>query len=1036
MIRVVRSLNLQSLLEAAASEFLTCRPATGADAFPTPAAWLAVRQGGIRDDLLRLAHERGIPGWFDPPLCVFAELPDILADLSDRPIDDFERMVILRSLIDGLAPQPEILGAKHGTDYLDSIDRLFGELLGEGIGADDLDRALSHVEGRDGFEKKRDAELSALFRAYQLALAEANARDPRARLVDCAAAITADPAQLSHRLGGRRAIRLYGLADLRGGWRALLRALETSPAVDDITIYTSVDLPLRDIPARVEILHELESLAERLFTDGAEPLQENVQLISAPDTQREVEEIARRVRMLIDAGTKPHHIAIITRQARPCVDLACDALDRVGVPATARRRHAYTEVPLVRAVLSLLDAAADGWSRHGLAALARQPYIGSALDATVLNFVGFRQRVRGLAEWELALRALEGKAMAREQGEPDEEAARRYPLPPHERVVEAREALSSFASHARHLDRARTLAEWLAWLGDTLTQDAFHIEERIYAIPPDRYQVARIDLRAWDALTTVTRDWREALEKWNVVGEPMTVSEFAEQLREMFAADLTIWTQTLRGVQVLEALSGAYRAFDHVFLVGMEAGRFPTRPPRSPLWHDADRERLVAAGLGLDSPDVWAERERELFRVLVAGAASLTISYPRSSAREGDSLPSAFVEAVRECCTVTEEVIPTARVLTPGLPLHREPESVAHARRVAEIEHSRHTGAPSPYNGIITDAELLAWLGIELGDDRLWSPTQIESYAKCPWAYLAARLLKLDERGDPDEDMEPTTRGTILHDALRRFFESAEATLGAPVYLRPENTDLMGEPLERALDEAIATAGEREWLGAPALRSARRDELLRLLRGVIEYEITYNEQSSNNRTNSSKAMRAGVIAHELAFDDVVLERGGIRFRFRGSIDRVERGVDGRITGADQFVAAVDYKSTIYSTPGSGKKEAWDDRVVLQVPLYAYALERLYPGSRVARVEYRALKDPKAVHQLQPVGVNYKTGAISENADAAARLDGALDAVVAHVRAAREGNFSTAPAPSCGCPPYCAGWDICRVAGGPKGLRDL
>ncbi|MEP6494784.1 MAG: PD-(D/E)XK nuclease family protein [bacterium] len=1035
MIRVVRALNLQSLLEAAASEFLVVRPATDTNAFPTPTAWLAVRQGGIRDDLLRLAHERGIPGWFDPPLCVFAELPDILADLSPRPIDDFERIVIIRALIDGVAPRPEILGAKHGADYLDSIDRLFGELLGEGVTADDLDRALSRIEGRDGFETKRDAELAALFRAYYGTLTKANARDPRARLVDCAALITADPNRLSQRLGGRRAIRLYGLADLRGGWRTLLRALATSPALDDITIYTSVDLPLEDLSARVETINESDSLAARLFKD-ASPRNEDVQLISAPDTQREVEEIARRVRALVDHGAEPHRIAIVARQARPYVDLACDALDRVGVPATARRRHAYTEVPLVRAILSLLDAAADGWSRHGLAALAHQPYIGSDLDATVLNFVGFRERVRGLAEWERALRALERKALAREQGEPDEEAARRYPLPSHERVVKAREAVSSFASHARHLDRARTLAEWLAWLGDTLTKDAFHIEERIYAIPRDRYQVARIDLRAWDALTTVTREWREALEAWGVVGEPMTVSEFAEQLREMFAADLTIWTQTLRGVQVLEGLSAAYRTFDHVFLVGMEAGRFPTRPPRSPIWHDADRERLVAAGLGLDSPDVWAQRERELFRVLVAGATSLTLSYPRSSAREADSLPSAFVEAVRECCTATEEVIPTSRVLTPGLPLHREPESVAHAHRVAEIERSRRTGEPSPYNGIITDPDLLAWLGIELGDDRLWSPTQIESYAKCPWAYLAARLLKLDERGDPDEDMEPTTRGTILHDALRRFFESAEATLGAPVYLRPENADLMGEPLERALDEAIATAGEREWLGAAALRSARRDELLRLLRGVIEYEITYNEKSSDNRTNSSKAIRAGVIAHELAFDDVVLERGGIRFRFRGSIDRVERGVDDRIKSADQFVAAVDYKSTIYSTPGSGKKEAWDDCVVLQVPLYAYALERLYPGSRVARVEYRALKDPKVVHQLQPVGVNFKTRAISENADATARLDGALDAVVTHVRAARDGNFPTKPAPSCGCPPYCAGWDICRVAGGPKGLRDL
>jgi PD-(D/E)XK nuclease superfamily len=1039
VLKIVRGLNPNRLLEAASSEFLAPIRATNSAPFPSPRSWLALRQGGLRDDLYALAYQRGIAGWFDPPLCLFAELPTILADLPGREVDDFERMVMIRSILDQRDAASGALAASKRDDYLDSIDRLFGELVAEGVSPDDLARILAAAKSSDAFESRRDDEIGSLFRAYMDTLAEKAVRDPRARLIDCAQVISADPDALATRLGGRRAIRLFGLADLRGGWRLLLRTLSESPALDDVTIYTSVSLPLGNLAHSEEALVEPESVAGRLYTEQP-PVATIVPLVSAPDVQREVEEVARRVRELIDAGTAPHRIAIVSRQARPYVDLACDALARFGVPATARRRHSYREVPLVRALLALLDAAGEGWTRHGLGSLAQQPYIGTGLDATVLNYVGFRQRVRGLAEWETALRALERQALARakraELGE-DTETDRRSVAPTHTRVVSAREALGRFTRAARKLDEPRTLEEWLGWLREFLARDPFDIEPRIYAIPDDRYQIARIDLRAWSALSAIVRDWCDSLDRWHVKGESMTVADFADRLREMLNADLAIWTATLRGVQVVEGLSAAYRSFDHVFLVGLEAGRFPTRKPSSAIWDEHDRERLRAAGLPIDSNDIWGERERDLFRVLVAGAKSLTVSYPRQGTRDADTLPSAFVEALRNACVLTEEFIPTSRVLTPTLALHRGQTIAAQSRRVALIERSRHLGAPSPHNGIISDTEMVAWLGVELGDDRMWSPTQIESYAKCRWAYLAGKLLKLELRTDPDEDMENTTRGTILHGALQRFYEAAVAKTGSPVYLRDAHRDLLQADLEKALDEATADVGQREWLGATALRSARRLELLRILRGALGTEIEYNEGSWDGRKKGAKALRMGVEKHELPFEDIVLERRGVRVRFRGFIDRVEGGVDERISGSEKYIAAVDYKTTRWSTPGSGDKGAWDDRVVLQVPLYAYALSQLYPERRVARVEYRALKSAETVHQLQPIGVKYKKGdaqgAIVEHEEAQQQLDSALDAVIDHVVAARAGAFPARPASTCGCPSFCAGIDICRVAGGPIDL---
>jgi hypothetical protein len=160
----------------------------------------------------------------------------------------------------------------------------------------------------------------------------------------------------------------------------------------------------------------------------------------------------------------------------------------------------------------------------------------------------------------------------------------------------------------------------------------------------------------------------------------------------------------------------------------------------------------------------------------------------------------------------------------------------------------------------------------------------------------------------------------------------------------------------------------------------------------------------------------------------------VRFKFRGAIDRVDIGVDPRIKEPGRFVAAIDYKSSIASVPGKGKGNAWDDGVVLQVPLYAYALSRILDNVEVARVEYRALSGTKPgatpgdayPHCLQLFLVNPKTTALELNDEDVTKMECALDAVCDHVLNIRQGRFPVTPAPSCGCPSYCHSFDICRV----------
>ena len=53
---------------------------------------------------------------------------------------------------------------------------------------------------------------------------------------------------------------------------------------------------------------------------------------------------------------------------------------------------------------------------------------------------------------------------------------------------------------------------------------------------------------------------------------------------------------------------------------------------------------------------------------------------------------------------------------------------------------------------------------------HIFSASQLESYAFCPFQFLARHLLRLESVESPAEfDEDPAARGSFLHDALEVF---------------------------------------------------------------------------------------------------------------------------------------------------------------------------------------------------------------------------------------------------------------------------
>src|SRR5690606_2152476 len=132
------------------------------------------------------------------------------------------------------------------------------------------------------------------------------------------------------------------------------------------------------------------------------------------------------------------------------------------------------------------------------------------------------------------------------------------------------------------LDRSRTLREWIEWLQTFLRDDHWGIEPAMHRVPAGRFDVVRLDLAGWRALGDLLVEWRLAIERWDPNPERLSAAAFAARLDDLLTNDVALWTPMQHGVQVLEALAAAYRSFDHLFIVGVESGQFPVRPPASP----------------------------------------------------------------------------------------------------------------------------------------------------------------------------------------------------------------------------------------------------------------------------------------------------------------------------------------------------------------------------------------------------------------------------------------------------------------------
>lgn len=334
----------------------------------------------------------------------------------------------------------------------------------------------------------------------------------------------------------------------------------------------------------------------------------------------------------------------------------------------------------------------------------------------------------------------------------------------------------------------------------------------------------------------------------------------------------------------------------HLFVLGLEEGRYRSIPTEDCVLDDAERTRLKLP----TSTERAAERHFAIRERMATLSGIVTFSYAACD-RAGDQeqLPGAwFTEKDPPFCF---------RVPRPQPPPNRRPTTTEF----------------TVYDGYVPSAAG-KWANDPLSASRL------QSLATCPFRFFLEKGLGLTpeplQLPDPDRWLDAATRGTVLHEVFAAYYRELRAKGWRPEPTRDRR--FLRQLLERQL-QALARL-----LPPPskAIQRAETEELKDELDRFLTLELQRPDRLP--------------IACEVPFgmdvdspeplarrEPVVLDLGGNTIALRGQLDRLDQLPDG--------FGVVDYKT---GRKLAARRDAVFDRGrLLQHALYAVVAEELGKG---------------------------------------------------------------------------------------------
>lgn len=982
----------------------------------------------------QLILEQGLPGAWG--LCVL-ELNDFaraiaawrISDLesqipqSVRTMDDFERRLVVNRCIEALLATEGLPGYEQVAAYpgfAAHLLRVITQLKQSAIEPDAFTERLA-AAGRSG---EMDRAVAAVYAAYQEALKAGGLYDMPGLFWEAELVCRARRPRLMQDIV---VLALDGFDDFTPSQLRLLEAAALH--VDRLVIGVNYDPDpdRQDLYAlSAETVHTLGRrfgatsryfdqppvcgrrayAARKVFWRNPPRSEETVGLaadltvVPCADPTQEVEMIARRVkRLLATDGVAPEEVAVVYRRLGDTAATVRAVFAECGVPVRVLDRPRLAESAVGVFVLQLLDAW-DGWEREAVLEVATSPLFGGDASSPSLT-CAFPMLAReagvvaGPNDWE--------RAFALAHDAPDAPLARQAACALRERVCLLQRLERGLPQRAARERMASAFEETLRalGLGDVL--------ERL----PDA-ETAERERRALGALLALLTRLADT-DPDAEIARP----DFFEELRTGLRETDYALSAPPAAVTVCEAPSLRNLRLDYVFFAGLNEGLVPMPAPVNAIYSESDLDALREAGILLEGRSTHSRRERLLFHhVLDAARKRLTLSWhvQERGGREAGQSPflvelldlfpdkADIVEAAPRSDTFVPqpEMAASRRDLANcaflRVPSWRETfaERFTFAERGAAIERRRQSEADfDAFDGVIADPALLSEITAAYGPEHCFSVSRIETYLDCPFRFFRDEILGIAPAEEPSAEFDPLTRGSLLHEALRRFHVQYR---GCPVASIPE------KEARKAMRRIVAEVFDENASVTPShVMAVEQRRMETVLDRYITIELAREESEwapAHFEVPFGGAPRPGSedIGTEQPF---LLATAAGSVRFAGRIDRIDENGD--------LFRIIDYKSG--ALPAQQNIKAGQS---IQMGVYALAAEQLLLEGRRCAAAWFA--QPGRTRRVEALAREKK------REDAEARQAAVLDAIANAVQGIRAGRFPPTAAGGCA---WCDAGRACR-----------
>lgn len=751
---------------------------------------------------------------------------------------------------------------------------------------------------------------------------------------------------------------------------------------------------------------------------------------SFPSRSAEVYGIAAEIARLNASGTLLSDIAVVFPDLHGGdYGLIEEVFSEFAIPWNAAVAPRLSRAPVIQFLTGIAGLAAHGYAREDLVRIVGSPYFRlvaapgetSRMSAADVDLVSRYAGIDGPhPDW--------GKQLDRLHVEIQKpESAKNYPGISVRTVERVQDGIGALTHDLDRLSGKKSLRNHVRDLQTFL--ESWKIPY-LYAAPDEptkdrEIQAYRKFISRLAALATAA--WIPADESIDAPEFSRFVSALAEERDESGLLDSN-------GVTVIGHKECQHIRFPVVFIGGLVEGTFPRLTTRLPFTNALENKRMGTRTLS----EILREEQYYFIAALLAGQKAAYVSAPRADG-EKPLLTSAFFEQVRMRngdlpWPDSSGIVPPASRRTAAVRagaairdddacagLYLIPETFGINDLVERINmerYYRHGACDSSYDGILSGNESIqAVLTGRYGPEHVYSPTSLETYANCPFAYFLNRVIHLEALPEVEPNLSAGDRGTAIHNVLSTFYREWRASGQTRVSLATltDATELMLRLAKAELDtfsfqSPLWDATRILMLGdthtGPGyferfLVSETEEEDSPLVPSRFEFSFGMGTDASDDPASSPAPVE-------------LVSPGGEKIFIRGRIDRID------LTPSGNFLI-YDYKSGL-THPKAKDIEAG---TALQLPLYLLAFEKISGNHGIGGGYYTIRREVgRSIVLADSAAKELMVSKPRVSADFAGMIRHARDCTFTYINGIRTGRFPLPPVEKCP-NEYCDFKRICR-----------